>query len=341
MANSYLFRLNPNGGYTPVIASSATTTTNIAGGDAGDVVVQTAPNTTGFVPYTSASTSSTIIYRNSHQNASLNLICEKTNSNEPAGGTKNLGVGSAPRQRISGSGDTTVVLPNATTLMGGHYFEILNISTGTVTVTNFSGSTLFTVLPQQAVKVIATSVSTTDGTWINFYDFAPQKVLITNTTDNASYPLCFADSSTTQSNNVRAVSGVSVNPSTGIVTSTGLNLGQTTLSMYEEGSWTPSPTNLTVVGSPTYTGRYTRIGNMVFINLRVQSTTSTASTANSTTFTGLPVAPGRNSTVTAVISASVTSADVGLIDTGSSGTIYTPTWAASADVVISGFYRIN
>jgi hypothetical protein len=37
-----------------------------------------------------------------------------------------------------------------------------------------------------------------------------------------------------------------------------------TLDDYEEGTWTPVPTNITVVsGTPVYTGKYTKIGNIV------------------------------------------------------------------------------
>lgn len=112
------------------------------------------------------------------------------------------------------------------------------------------------------------------------------------------------------------------------------------LNWYDEGAWTPVPTSLTVVGTPTYTGKWTRIGREVFIHLTVKSTTSTASTANTTYFSGLPYAVGLGSTVSAVNNATVASLGIGLIDT--SNVIYTPSWTSGANqtITLSGFYYV-
>ena len=112
------------------------------------------------------------------------------------------------------------------------------------------------------------------------------------------------------------------------------------LNWYDEGAWAPVPTSLTVVGTPTYTGKWTRIGRQVFIHLTVKSTTSTASTANTTYFSGLPYAVGLGSTMSAVNNATVTSLGVGLIDT--SNVIYTPSWTSGANqtISLSGFYYV-
>lgn len=111
------------------------------------------------------------------------------------------------------------------------------------------------------------------------------------------------------------------------------------LTWYEEGTWNPVPTNLTVSGTPLYEGRYTRIGNMVIITFTVKAATSTASTVNSTYFTGLPFTVAAASTVGAVANWDVTSFGNGLIDP--SNAIYTPTWSSGAaqTVTLSGFYR--
>ena len=57
---------------------------------------------------------------------------------------------------------------------------------------------------------------------------------------------------------------------------------------YAEGTWTPSPSGLTVVGAPTYTGYFIKNGKQITIYLEISSTTSTASTAGTTYFSGLP-----------------------------------------------------
>ena len=101
-----------------------------------------------------------------------------------------------------------------------------------------------------------------------------------------------------------------------------------------KSTWTPVASGLAIVGTPTYVGTFERIGDFVSFTIRVTSTTSTAATAGSTTFT----AP--TSTVvagTCVAASNVTGLGLG---TGlvNSNVIYVPTWAPSADVVITGQY---
>ena len=110
------------------------------------------------------------------------------------------------------------------------------------------------------------------------------------------------------------------------------------LNWYEEGTWTPTWTSLVVVGTPTYVGKYIRVGKLVYCQLQVTSTTTTASTANTTYFIGLPftqLASAPYSTMSAVNNTNVTSYGNGLVN---SSTGYTPTWAATRDVVINFSY---
>ena len=111
-----------------------------------------------------------------------------------------------------------------------------------------------------------------------------------------------------------------------------------TLDDYEEGTWTPVATGLTNVGAVTYTATYTKIGRVVYINLKVTAVTSTTSVANTTFFSGLPFTPALNSTITAVNEGNITSLGVGLIATGS--TVFTPNWTAVQNATISGFYYV-
>jgi hypothetical protein len=111
-----------------------------------------------------------------------------------------------------------------------------------------------------------------------------------------------------------------------------------TLDDYEEGTWTPVATGLTEVGAVTYTATYTKIGRVVYINLKVSAATSTTSTANTTYFSGLPFAPAQNSTVTAVNEGNITSLGVGLIASGSN--LFAPSWTAVQNATLSGFYYV-
>jgi len=110
------------------------------------------------------------------------------------------------------------------------------------------------------------------------------------------------------------------------------------LNDYEEGTWTPVATNLTVVGSVTYTGKYTKIGRVVYINLKVLASTSSSSVANSTEFSGLPFAPADTAPVTAANANTVASLGDGIMDTNSK--LYPPTWTSVANAVLSGFYYV-
>lgn len=113
------------------------------------------------------------------------------------------------------------------------------------------------------------------------------------------------------------------------------------LADYEEGTWTVASTNLTIVGTPTYTGTYTKIGNVVYVNLRIQSTTSTSSVAGTTFINlGFPFL-SKNIYTTCPVVNTGTNADLGLGIIGLSGgntIIYLPTWTGLADVTLTGFY---
>jgi hypothetical protein len=68
-----------------------------------------------------------------------------------------------------------------------------------------------------------------------------------------------------------------------------------TLDDYEEGTWTPTANNVTVnSGSPTYSGTYTKIGNIVYVQMYQSGGNITIS--GSTYFGGLPFNVATNST---------------------------------------------
>lgn len=103
-----------------------------------------------------------------------------------------------------------------------------------------------------------------------------------------------------------------------------------------EGTWTPTFTGLTTVGSPTITGRYTQLGRMVFFSIKIVPGTSTASTAG-TTNCDLPITAAQDGTCAAVSQSSITSYGIGSVD----GVCYTPTWAATGEtIVITGSYEV-
>ena len=135
-----------------------------------------------------------------------------------------------------------------------------------------------------------------------------------------------------------------VTPTIGAASATSINFGGTSLANYAQGTFTPSFTNLTVVngtGEATYTGFYTRVGDIVFweVLITTTGTCTTASTATSTYFTGLQAQAGthaRPSTFT-VVSSGFNSYGVGYLGNEAA----TPTWAATTDdIYISGTYKV-
>jgi len=57
---------------------------------------------------------------------------------------------------------------------------------------------------------------------------------------------------------------------------------------YEEGTWSPTLAGFTETGTSTATGRYTKIGRIVYFSLEVSTTGTIASTINTSNFSGLP-----------------------------------------------------
>lgn len=104
--------------------------------------------------------------------------------------------------------------------------------------------------------------------------------------------------------------------------------------------FTPSFTNLTVVGTPTYTGRFRIAGKQCQFQATLVSTTSVESTAGST-YLLLPVT-ARGIAGLAVMSNNSTYIAVGLchIDP-SNGRCYLPTHPASNSTFsVTGFYEV-
>ena len=108
-----------------------------------------------------------------------------------------------------------------------------------------------------------------------------------------------------------------------------------TLDDYEEGTFTPTFVNLTVVGSPTYAGFYTKIGRLVYVQISITGGTSTASIANSTYVSNLPFSVIGVAVGTAT-NATVANYGVGYIGGAS---FYPPSWSATGTAIyLSGVY---
>ena len=142
-------------------------------------------------------------------------------------------------------------------------------------------------------------------------------------TNSLAYNLNGAGTITDAGTNTRHIQLYNVNPGTTLPDS-----------YVTKSTWTPVATSLTIVGTPTYVGTFERIGDFVSFTIRVTSTTSTAATAGTTSFS-TPTSTVVAGTCVAASNVTAIGYGTGLVN---SNVIYVPTWAASADVIITGQY---
>jgi hypothetical protein len=92
-----------------------------------------------------------------------------------------------------------------------------------------------------------------------------------------------------------------------------------TLDDYEEGTFTPGVSGVTTVsGTPAYSGRYVKIGKMVYAEIRQTAGTITVAAGNQ--FTGLPFIPGTDSAVGSFSCASTSKS--GITNAYTNGSLY-------------------
>lgn len=82
-----------------------------------------------------------------------------------AAGTTTLTKDSQTVQTLTGSTTQTIILPDATTLPVGRYFEFYNLSSGAVTVNYNGGSLARTIIPSGHSKITLTANGTAAGDW--------------------------------------------------------------------------------------------------------------------------------------------------------------------------------
>ena len=167
----------------------------------------------------------------------------------------------------------------------------------------------------------------------------PGRILLRTTPDGSQAPVDAVKIDSAQNVTVSAGNLVIGTSGKGIDFSATPGTGTSELlSDYEEGTWTPVATNLIVVGTVTYTARYTKIGRRVFCTLLITSTGSTSATNGSTNFTGLPFNVAVRDVCMAVNTAPASLGN-GLVDSTGS-TLFVPSWTTLAQVSIAFSYEV-
>lgn len=117
------------------------------------------------------------------------------------------------------------------------------------------------------------------------------------------------------------------------------------LDLYQEGTFTPTFTGLTIVlgaGSVSYTGSYTRIGRQVFVEINVIPIdgATVQSVAGTSVCDNLPYTVSRKSASLHASDNAVASLGNGIFYDAHNG--YTPAWSAHSNTVhVSGVYTTN
>ena len=120
----------------------------------------------------STATASAIMVRDSNANVQANNVVRNITTTATAGTTTTLLVSSTYYQQFTGTTTQTVVLPNATTLVNGQAFAILNRSTGAVTVNANGGGLVQTVAAGNQVTVTLVNNGTAAGVWDAAYSLS-------------------------------------------------------------------------------------------------------------------------------------------------------------------------
>lgn len=126
----------------------------VANGGTGVTSVTTSPTATAFAGW------------DANSNLSAHNFIQGYTTTVTAAGTTTLLVGSSYQQYLTGSTTQTVALPVTSTLVTGQAYQIVNNSTGTVTV-NSSGGNLVQSLPggTSAIIVCISTSGTTAASW--------------------------------------------------------------------------------------------------------------------------------------------------------------------------------
>jgi hypothetical protein len=114
-------------------------------------------------------TASVLMTRDANANTQANNFIPGLTAISNSGGTTTLVASSSFTQVFFGTGNQTVVLPDATTLTDGQQFYISNESSGTVTINANGGGLLQTMTTDTHVLATVTNTSSGPGVWdINY-----------------------------------------------------------------------------------------------------------------------------------------------------------------------------
>jgi hypothetical protein len=135
----------------------------------------TIPVAYGGTGVTVSSGASSVMLRDANQNVSINRLNQSNTNTAAAGTTTALTAASSYSQTLTGTGNQTYTMPDATTLTTGVAFVFNNNATGTLTLQDYATGAIGTITTGGAVELVLLSNGTTAGTW-DVHGYLPEAV---------------------------------------------------------------------------------------------------------------------------------------------------------------------
>jgi hypothetical protein len=129
----------------------------------------------GGTGVTASSGANSVVLRDSNQNIAVNRLNQANTNINAASGTTILTAASTYSQTLTGTGNQTFAMPDATTLTTGVAFAFNNNATGTLTLTDYASGAIGTITSGGAAALILLANGTVAGTW-NVHGFLPENV---------------------------------------------------------------------------------------------------------------------------------------------------------------------
>jgi hypothetical protein len=129
----------------------------------------------GGTGVTSSSGANSVMLRDANQNVAVNRLNQSNTNTTAAGGVTALTTASSYIHTLSGTGNQTYTMPDATTLSTGVAFLFNNMATGTLTLQDYASATIGTIPTGGAGAVFLTVNATVGGTW-DLHAYLPEGV---------------------------------------------------------------------------------------------------------------------------------------------------------------------
>jgi len=129
----------------------------------------------GGTGVTASSGANSVMLRDANQNVAVNRLNQSNTSTAAAGSITALTAASSYSQTLTGTGNQTYTMPDATTLTTGVAFVFNNNATGTLTLQDYATGSIGTITSGGAVELVLLANGTTAGTW-DVHGFLPENV---------------------------------------------------------------------------------------------------------------------------------------------------------------------